>query len=206
MNSLKFTLFIVGILLLGGCTYNVHPLPMKQGMVENFQSQLPIRLVNVQNTGIVKIAGAMGDKVNLNKTTDAAITLFRDELIKRGVELKDDTSRFLNISIEELYVQTGFWGVRCTTLLSVETGGGLKVTVKEYDVSGIAASVACNFAVTKVVAAALNNRHIHNYITEGSNTNISNQEKLIELKRMLDIGLLTNDEYDKKREDIMGNL
>lgn len=206
MDFFKFTLFVFGVLLLGGCTYNVHPLPMKEGMVKNFESQFPINIINTQDAGVIKIDGGMGDKVNLHKTTDAAIALFREELGKRGVEFKEDSGRSLSVSIDDIHVRLGFWMSRCIAFLSVETGDGFKGSFSHYDLSGIAPNIACNFAVTKVVAAALNDQNIHNYITDGSSSDTSNQEKLIELKRLLDIGLLTNDEYDKKRKNIIDNL
>jgi hypothetical protein len=172
---MKLFFLLFGLLLVSGCTHRILPHPMKEGMVGEIKSQLPLEVVNIQKLEVVKIEGGIGDNVNLRKSTDDAISLFKSELQKKGIEIRNDASRTLGVSVDKVVIG-GFWVSRCTVFITAETGDGFQKTFNEYNLSGVDPLFACQFAVTKAVALVLNNKNIHNYITDGISSDSSNKE------------------------------
>ncbi len=74
--------------------------------------------------------------VNLKETTATTIAFLQAEFAKSGVE------------------------VSCT----LQTGSGLKKQFRENNVSGLDIFHACNFALTKVVAAIVNDEEVRRFI------------------------------------------
>lgn len=172
---MKFFFLLFGLLLVSGCTHRIPPHPMKVGMVGEIKSQLPLEVVNMQKSEIVKIEGGIGDNVNLRKSTDDAISLFKSELQKNGIQIKNDTSRTLGVSVDRVVIG-GVLVSRCTVFMTAETGDGFQKTFNEYNLSGVDSVFACQFALTKTIASVLNNENIHNYITDGISSDGINNE------------------------------
>ena len=156
--------------------------------------------------GVVKIVNGGGDKINLKNTTDLAIDIFKDEVSKNNVIFTNNTDRYLKVKVEKIIINIGFWVSKCTAFLSIETGDGFKEIFDQYARSGLSPIIACEYALPRVVAKSLNNDFIRNYIIDGSSSKLSNKERLVELNQLLELGLITEEEYERKKEAILGNL
>jgi|LGOV01.1.fsa_nt_gb hypothetical protein len=205
---MKNVFFAIIILSLYGCTYTAKPYQMKPEMVSDFHSNGSVNLVNVQTEGLIRIdnSGAGGMKVNLKDATDSAITLFRQELEKKGITSSDSSKKTISLSLERLYMGNYFVAIGCTATLSVKTASGISKTFVEQNTSGIGLPQACNFALTKVVASALNDNEIRSFIDPSLNSENTAGKKLSDLKVLFMDGLITEDEFNAKKSEILGSI
>ena len=173
MFSRARILFIVIVMLIGiiGCTHRYTPkqYPLKPGMAPEFSGGHPISLINVQeSTDEVLICKTeFNEKLfgNLQEWTDSVIGLLRSELEKRDIVPTEDADKQLRISVTQAKVETTVFTIRCFIYLKVETGDGYE---KEIEInSGSFAGIyerACDGAVTRAVAAILNDDTILAYL------------------------------------------
>lgn len=205
MRLLKISIILILFLTFCGCTYKASPYPMKRDMISTFHAESSLHIKNVQKKEIVNMEG-VAMQVNLKEATEAAINLLESELVSCGVKRDENSSRSLALSIDKLHYSNYFMTVGCTATISVETGNGLKKIVKEHNISGIGLPQACDFALTKAIASIVNDREIVNYIITGSSSYPNIEEKLIDLKKLLDSGLITGDEYNVKRAKLIQDM
>lgn len=197
------------ILSLYGCTYTAKPYPMKADMVSDFHSNSSVNVKNSQSKRIVTIensGGPAGMKVNLREATDSVISLFREELQKKGISQNYLSQKTLALSLEKLYMGNYFMAVGCTATLKVETASGISKQFKEQNTSGIGLPQACNFAITKVVASAINDQEIRNFMDSGLGSKNNAGKKLSELKTLLLDDLITEDEFNIKKSEILESI
>lgn len=140
-----------------GCATTPIGIPMKSGMVPYFQIDQSIA---IQNTG---------DSEVLEKWSSATISFLSKELEKRGAKIISNSPIVLKVGVTERN-QNGFyayWAYKCSIVIKVETGDGYKQYFNIDDVSGLSLQRACNFCITKAVAAILNDQKILDYIKVG---------------------------------------
>ena len=174
----RYRISIIFILLLGsvGCTYNYRPysLPMKPGMVPDFTaSKVVVAIVNAQTSDeLIKLRSYWGSSVvaNLKEWTGIAVDLLRTELSKRGISVAEDAKKELKLTITQAksfrktYTYT-------TLTLKVELGNGYiaKFQGENYSQSPLlhdAMGRSSGGAITRAVAAMLNDRKIISYLKE----------------------------------------
>lgn len=152
VNGLMLVAFIVSV---SGCASVPTAFPMKPGMVEDFQVN---QSITIQNTG---------DSEILKKWTASTIDFLVQELEARGATIVSNAPIVLKVGITDTHENAFFsyWAYRCSIFLKVETGKGYVKEFKIDDVSGSSLQRACNFCVTKSVAAILNDKKIFEYIS-----------------------------------------
>lgn len=167
MKAIPPLLFVLTIC---GCTYTAKPWPMKPEMVTPFQSSATIKVVNTQTTGTTLIVNTPAQKVNLKDATDKTITLLKEELGKSGVKHDDAVEKSLALSIDSVAFQNYFVAVGCDITVTYATGDGDSNSLVVDNRSGIDLNYACNFAITKAVAAIINDSQVRNYLTSESSS------------------------------------
>lgn len=147
---------IILLLCLGlcGCATTPTALPMKLGMIADFKIS---QSITIQNTG--------NDEV-MKKWTTAIIDCLSKELEKRGATITSNSPIVLKVRVIDKQQNPFFayWAYKCYVTIEVETGTGYTKEFKIDDVSGISLQRACDFCITKSVAAILNDEKILNYL------------------------------------------
>ena len=166
LNKYKIGFFIVLLLLVTSCASQIKPniSPVKPGMIPEYSFNQSVRVVNVQNTQIVRIEDTLWE-VNLKETTDVAVELIEKELSKRGFQIQDNANKVLEIQIVDLRVGLAFVGIvvhKCTMVLKVRLGNGYFKYYQEYNLGGLPTN--CDFTITKTVSAMLSDEDIINYL------------------------------------------
>ena len=162
----KILLVICCCSLFACAPYAPTPAPLKDGMITPFQADAAIKIVNSQSKDDFRITRYGGVPVNLKETTATTIAFLQAELAKNGVQVSPVAAKEIRLSVDELYQvpysppMTEICRVSCT----LETGSGLKKQFRENDVSGLDIFHACNFALTKVVAAIVNDEEVRRFI------------------------------------------
>jgi len=95
-----------------------------------------------------------------------AAGLLKVELEKRGTKITKGAPKELRVSISRVNLFWGAWAIRCILYLSVETGDGYSKEYEGNNTSPWTLYRACDGAVTKAVAALLNDGKIRSYLTE----------------------------------------
>lgn len=168
-KPVKITIFAMLILTLCGCTviYKAEPNPMKVGMVEQFQSNATIQIINSQtseDSQMENVGGGMTFKINPKELTDSAIELLKEELEKNGIETNNSSPKILNLSLDKLYMGNYIMAAGCTVTITVETNSGISKIFKRQNTSSLGIWNACDFAITKVVANIINDPEIRYFI------------------------------------------
>lgn len=178
---------------------------MKSGMVTNFRSNSSINIVNEQDIQSAKVENSLLN-VDLHKATESTINLLESELNKKGIKNNKDSKKKIFVSVENFYFSDYFMVVGCTSTIKVKTSDGTTKTFQEHNNSGIGLAQACNFAITKTIASIINDEYIRSFINSDSSHQINHREKLAKLKELFKEGLITKEEYDSKRGDIIKSI
>jgi len=129
------------------------PLPMKNGMIQNFQVKQAISIKSLR-------------KYRYNeKWAHAAIGLLTSELEGRGATIREGAEHELQIgvvSVDQKLPAFSFTAI-CDIDFVVKTGSGYSKDFISHDVSGNLQR-ACGFSLTKAVAEILNDEEILKYI------------------------------------------
>ena len=204
-------IFLLFVLSVYGCTYYITPteVPMQHGMVvHRYESVDPIAITNNQrNTDYIVIMKGKMLYANLNEWTELAIEILKSEFLENNIYVSYDSTKKLFLSVLNAQVMQEIVVVRANLELEVVTGGGHKKTYRITN-TGVDIRKACGGAITKAVAAMLNDEIILSYI-EGNDRQPSEErtiEKLKQLKEMRDNLFITQEEYDKKKKEIIDEL
>lgn len=175
MSGSKFLtvwkLLVVFMMLMSsiGCTHHfvAQQCPMKPGMVPEFSGGQPVTIANARDAPEQVLIGSQGIHKwmgNLQQWTDTAIGLVKTELEKRKIMTTEGANRQLKLSITRANIYWGFASIRCITSLKVETGDGYVREFEGNNVSPWTLHRACNGAITRAVAAMLNDDTILAYL------------------------------------------
>lgn len=161
--------------LVYGCTHHHVPDPYHYeiSIANDFSSTSSISLENVQTSTEDVLFATMGPHkfyANLQRWTEAAITLTRKELVKRGMKVDENAAKILKLSINSVKTIPYTWVFHCETTLEVETGDGYKKTyLGQSEISGVTfqiAYVTADNSVTHAVTEMLEDPQITNYLTK----------------------------------------
>jgi len=125
--------------------------------------------------------------------------------------VKDNPAQ-LSLSIEKVDAQLG-WVAKCKVWLKVETGDGYIKTYIGDNTSPATLWRAVDGAVMRAVAEMLRDESLIAYLVSGKSGVVSNPSssvdrdesfnKLTSLKKLLDNGVITEEEFNKKKNEIL---
>ena len=152
-----------------GCTHYYVPrqYPLKLEMIPEFKGNQPIGIQNAYTASNIVFLGSQGGHKwmgDLQKWTDTAVGLLKAELGKRNVVATENTQKELKLTVTNAKVYFGFSVIRCIVYLKVETGDGYTREFEGNNPSPWTLYRACDGAITRAVAAMLNDDMILNYI------------------------------------------
>ncbi|HUU40816.1 MAG TPA: OmpA family protein [Desulfatiglandales bacterium] len=143
-------------------------IPVKPGMIlrSEFNVVCTVNVINNQTNAKKVPIGAYSHQWwgSLMMWTDTAVGLLKSELLKRQVDVIEESPKLVKLSITNVKLYWGFDYVGCTLNLNVETGDGYIVNLEET-VESTDLYDSCDGAVTKAVAAMFNDWEIRNYLT-----------------------------------------
>ena len=210
----RFYVTLISLLFISsisGCTFYITPteIPMKPGMVmQRYESSDPIAITNYQrNTDDIVIMKGKMLFANLNEWTELAIEILKTDFLDNNIYVSYDSNKRLSLSILNAQVTQEVIVIRANLELKVVTGSGHKKTFRITN-TGVDIWRACGGAITRAVAAMLNDEIILSYI-QGNERQLPEErtiDKLNQLKEMRDKYFITQEEYDKKKEEILDEL
>ena len=154
-------------------------------MVPEFKIKEQVSIINAQTSTKEVLIGSQGIHKwlgNLQKWTDVASGLLKTELEKRGATVNEGSPKVLKLAITRVNLFWGFSAIRCILYLRVETEDGY---IKEYEGNNASPWTlyrACDGAVTKAVAAVLNDEKIFRYIRSST---LKEEDGKLALKQLL---------------------
>lgn len=205
-------IIVVFLMVMTGCMhrYTPEPLPIDSKTLRFKIDNITIAIVNNQkdnNEKIIREHAGHKYYANLNQWTESATNLLRDEIITRGGIISEKSKRTVSLSIIEVSLEFFTWTRKCRILLDVHTGDGYSVTYEGIGFGGIGRGevYAINAAISSAVEAILSDIHVANYITK-SNLSKSTLERLEQLNAIRTRGLITIEEYEIKKKQILDGL
>jgi len=218
---------VFGILIftLSGCgPHYVMPtrLPMKAGLIKDFHSDVTIQLVNANTPEDVIPTGKrlMNNKdtkcgkiecAELHLWTGQLIEILEEELNKRGIKVAPNAETVLKIKIKDINFYAPFMGfhVRAWVDFNVDVGGVYSKSFIGRGKSGVNGLKAYGNAMLWSAVEILNDPDIQKHIREPAAKAITPAKgdavegKLERLKALFDKGLITQEEYDSKKTELL---
>lgn len=209
----------ISAMLIGCGTYTIKPaeIHMKPGMVSShIENEQPLNIAYIKVPKPVrKITYFANGKLwenhrfyaDFNALSSEAAGLLRKELEKNGVPISADANKKIELVVTnlELEARSLSFVFYVRLILEAETGDGNIYTFKVAN-TGTSFERACGGAITRGVADLLNTPDIISYIQGTSAEEKDPLEKLEKLKVMRDKGLITEDEYQYKKNEILNRL
>ncbi|KAB0670076.1 hypothetical protein F6V30_07885 [Oryzomonas sagensis] len=130
MKIFTLNIIIFTIISMSGCVsnYYMHPdagTELEGYVVPIFQNR-KVTLINMQsfndNIVILRRAGSVG-YANPKEFTDTVIAITGRELIKHGLDVSQNASKVIKISVDYIATDLG-WNIESKVIMSVETGDG----------------------------------------------------------------------------------
>jgi hypothetical protein len=170
MTTIRIALTLIGLLLLGGCTYHQKASPTTYEMVAipAFSVSSSVSLINTRTSSEDALyLSSAGRKFygNLTQWTDTAIAIAKRELEKRGAAIEPGATKSLGLAITSTHATEGFWGFSVFTNMEVKTGDGYTRTYRGEGSSPIATR-APDAAIMESVAAMFRDPKIMDYLTQ----------------------------------------
>jgi len=209
---------MITIFLLSGCTYQLKltKFDIPPNVVEPLMGDTPINIIRPEIDDPIKqvsyyAEGKSGDGfsyfVDFNEVNNVAIELIKSELKKNNIPISDNAQsviKFTTTKIEWEYWAVGF--VMGTYLdFEVETADGYKKKFTVQDGSQVHLERAVGGAITRVAEKVLQDERILGYIqkTKMPKDDKDSTFKLERLKLLRERGLITEEEYTKKKKEIL---
>ncbi len=163
------SLFLIMVFFLG-CTRYLAPTqyPLKPQMMPEFSGSGAVTLLNGYPSRRDLLIGMShtGDtwKGDMQKWTSTAVALLKSELEKRGFNITQGAPKKLKLTIIRANLYFGTFVARCIVHIIAETSLGYTKEYEGDNRSGSTLDRACGGAVTKAVAAILNDEKILAYL------------------------------------------
>lgn len=217
---LLLSLVIVSILVVGCAPSKEYfrLISLKPNMVNQFKSSAEVTLVNGQPNKVhVPVVGAEKMLIDLNYTTENTIGLLAHELKRKGVTIVDDADKKITVTLEKIVLREVPPHIPdCFMTYNIKAGDDISKKIIEHNVS-LDWNAACSFTPAKAVAAILNDDEIRAYIDDKPYVPVSKRknittggasakERLQKLKELLDQGLISRGDYNKKKDAILNEL
>nr|MBC8362522.1 SHOCT domain-containing protein [Candidatus Desulfatibia profunda] len=195
---------------------------MTEGIIEDFHSDVTIQLVN-ENTpeDVIPTGKRLFDNkdskcgkiecAELHLWTGQLIEILEGELKKRGIKVAPDAEKVLKIKIKDINFYLPFMGfhVRAWVDFNVDVGGVYSKSFIGRGKSGGTGLRAYGNAMLWSAVEILNDPDIQKYIREPIEKAITPakdddvEDKLEKLKTLFDKGLITQEEYDSKKTELL---
>jgi hypothetical protein len=216
------------ILLLSACAVPYHIKPPKFEVypeaMQPFSSGTPIRIIVPQNAEkefSVENLNAFGGRgriyyVDLNELYKTADELMKEVLVQNKVPVSTNSTKYLKFSINKLQWEN--WGFvnGCYFYFTVETSDGYKQQYKVQDQSPSWIDRAFGGAVSRAVEKIFQDRMIIAFIESHTGTMQAApatkqgdgeiETRLRGLKQLLDQGLINQEDYDRKKAELLDQL
>ena len=209
----------ISAMLVGCGNYLIKPaeIPMKPGMVSSHiqNKQLlniayikvsePVRKITYFANG--KLCENHRFYVDYNTLSSEAAGLLKKELEKNGVPISADANKKIELVVTnfELEARSLSFVFYVRLSLEAETGDGNIYTFKVNN-TGTSFERACGGAITRGVADLLNNTNIIGYVQGTSAEEKDPLKKLEKLEQMRNKGLITEGQYQNKKNEILKSL
>ena len=169
IGSRKLLVLLLILIGFAGCTHRVsiEQYPMKEGMVTAFLGELPVNVINAQDSTDEELIGQLGFHkylANLQEWTDTAIKVLKTELNDRNIVTSIEAEKEIKLAITDVNFYQGAFSIRCKLDLKVETGDGDTMEFTGDNNSPWTLYRACGGAVVRAVGAMLNDPTILYYL------------------------------------------
>jgi hypothetical protein len=168
---LPIGLLLFAIVALSGCSTVYVPAPgtADYKKIPDLPPGTTVALVNAQPANDVILIGKVSSGTfngNLHVWTDRLIQSMKETLKKKHVDVNDQSSKVLQVSIEEakLKMVAGGWGFGCDLSWKVVTGVGTTLTLTN-EISHWKAEDASNVAVRDACLRTLQNDQVQKYLS-----------------------------------------
>jgi hypothetical protein len=201
--------------LFSSCSHVVYPrgpIPVEMDTVGPIVSSNEISLVNaVRESKQTLVATKGSDKffADYHKWTEFIVGQLQTELEKRNVKVKPESNNVFEITVPSLRFFWGSWAVRCIVNVQVARGDGTWGKTYEGNNAGYTIERAIDGAVHKAIVEILRDESFRSAISKEytiKSEPISEEEmikQLKQLKEMREKGLITEEEYQNKKKEIL---
>ena len=204
---------------LTGCTQilETKAQPLKAKLFTPYKSTSKITISNVSNKGVTRIYGLI--HYDLKKSSQSVIEALSQKLSEAGITLDNNSGKELKIAIDEIsFPNKAPFSFPCEFDVTLETGDGKVKHFTTRNRSGNGYIPACDYAMAKVVAEIYNDEDIRSYIDgksyvpesekkkNATTGGASAKERLQKLKELLDQGLISRGDYNKKKDAILNEM
>jgi hypothetical protein len=171
-----------------------------------------ISLVNaVRESKQTLVATKGSDKffADYHKWTEFIVGQLQTELEKRNVKVKPESNNVFEVTVPSLRFFWGSWAVRCIVNVQVASGDGTWGKTYEGNNAGYNIERAIDGAVHKAIVEILRDESFRSAISKEytiKSKTISEEEmikQLKQLKEMREKGLITEEEYQNKKKEIL---
>jgi hypothetical protein len=153
--------------LLAGCALGYVPKPNAEAVVDSaLKPGQPVAIVNKTAPRDAPLPVPPYElRVDYRQYADAAITLLRGELEKRGTVVQASASREIRLNFTDIRIAPGPGRMRAVINCTVTTGDGY---VRGFEASGVSWNfqAAIDAAIVDVVDTLLTNARVRQYLSE----------------------------------------
>ena len=147
---------------------------------------------------------------DFNKINDLAVELIKAELTRNDIPVSDNAERVIRFTATKVQWEdwAGGFAMGIYIDFDIETTDGYKAKYTVKDGSGVSMGRALGGAITRAAEQTLKDKHILNYIQQGTThgSTHSLEHRLKQLKSMRQKELISEEEYQKKKQEILDSL
>jgi hypothetical protein len=219
VSSPKFFLswfLILLALLFFACTHVAGPdrqIPVSMDIVGPIIAHNEISLVNNQNKRLELVSSGLGHKcyVNYQQWTEFIVNQLKEELEKRGVKVNPESDIVFRVSVQDLKFYSGTFAARCVVKVLVGRPDIAWSNIYEGNYVSMSDERYMNGATYRAVEAILGDRGFQKALSREYQEKVEEEavseedvvEKLKQLKEMKEKGLITEEEYQNKKKEIL---
>jgi hypothetical protein len=159
----------VTVLLMTGCTLTyragVYPIPPDM-KVKEFQGKgeaISIKSAAIEGVVYIGTVNPYTYYTDIKQVTDVAISLFAEELSKRGFSIQKDAVKTITLNVTGVNITYTIGSYHCNMKIEYSTSDGYRRIFFPYNSSGLY-NRACNGAITKGVAGLLNDERLIEFL------------------------------------------
>jgi hypothetical protein len=209
-----FLFLILSITLLSACKRIYAPsehIPISMDVVGPIDVRNVISIVNDQTKSNLVLVHSTG-YANLQKWTDFIVDQLKAELENRGIQIKPNSDIVFKVSVQDAKLYSGTFAGRCILKVLVERHDIAWSKTYEGNCARLQTSIDC--AIYRAVEAILGDRGFQKALSREYQEKVEEEavseedvvEKLKQLKEMRDQGLITEEEYQNKKKEILGEF
>lgn len=188
-------------------------IPVSMDIVGPIDVRNEVSLVNSQTKKLELVSSGLGFKnyVDYQQWSEFIVNQLREELDKRGVKVSSESDIVFRVSIHDLKFYSGTFAARCVVKVLVERPDIVWSNIYEGNYVSMSGERYMNGAVYRAVEAIIGDRgfqkalsrEYQEIVEEESVSEEDVSEKLRQLKKMREEGLITEEEYQTKKKEIL---